>query len=248
MPFCVLLKSLDVPEVDKLTLAFDDVPHLTKYDAKFQVRNACGIVGQHLSQEQARSLSTALARQEVPSIIVDHADLFELPPPRKLKRAACTRRCFEPKNALEQTQPVAWPHVLVLCAGMVPVEDVERHSRLEPVSGAESDCGFRQVTDVTTKHGDVCRLEIVLEVEPFRYQVKARDFLYESRDVTQGGDRRDHFRQLIRDMVAHAPDAVRNRGVVAITEDETKFVAYRSGAIFEREIVWLLWRHSHPMN
>ena len=249
MAFAVVQTEPALADSEPLVRAFAQVPFLTEQDAKFQVKNACGIVAQQLPRAHAEALAAALTAEGIGAAVIDESELLDLPSPHKLKRAACPPQQFVPADPLGRPRPGEFSSLVVLAAGVVPTFDFQRESRIVPVRavGLHAYAAVYMVeVDIIETRGFALRLEILLDAEPLRYQVDAMRFAYETGSTGGRRDRREDFKRFVRDLFTVAPHCVLNRGAQSIIDGDRKVVAYRSRRLFEQEIVWLFWRSSHP--
>ena len=244
MAFSVLLTDLVEIPVDVLTRAFRSLPELTDLDAARRARDVCGVVAKGLSEDAAAVLRSALGRAGVEAVVVPEEDLLRLPTARSVSRMDCSAEQLVVHEQLAGPKDISWDHVRLLAAGRVRCAEFKRI--VEHRSGNSDSIESRmRPADVTHRETAswLLLLEIYLDVEPGRYDMRADRFCFFGLGDRETTVTERNFALLVRDMIRFAPGAVLNMGARILKDDEYATFEYPTRQAFEEEIVWSFWRH-----
>lgn len=237
MSFAILQTRHSLIPAQVLVKAFKTVDRLTDNDAAMIAREALGIIVENLSEAEARKIHGSLASQDIETHVVAADDLFTMPPPKKLKRCDCLTENLVLYDALGRPKHVGWDHVVVIAAG--PVNTRQMQSKNQLVRDFDGELTVDRTQHEVESVGFM--LELLLDIEPSRYQVEAATFLfsYLGSRVTQ--DRFENFKLLVEDLIRYATAAVINQGAMSLVQSKSESMIYRSRRMFEREIIWMIW-------
>src|SRR5260370_7343949 len=126
MSCAVMQKDLSVPPVEGLKRAFRSVKCLIQYDAVVLANDAYGILVKHLSCEDAATLQGALQAEGVQTEIVDERSLPTLPTTKFVHRLDCLPESLLIYDPLGRGFPLEWPHVMMVAAGRVRLEETSQ--------------------------------------------------------------------------------------------------------------------------
>ncbi len=216
--YALLQTSLTPPSLEALERAFSSGRGLTPADARFVAGDAFGMLARDLSEEDALFLQGTLSAEGIEVEVVPETDIPKLPDPRMFRLAQSTDEAFVIYDALDRPTSIPWASIRLIAAGYD-----QKEIKLELILG---DCEGRLATSVDKLH--------------FNRMPQYRD----PRDPKNIGA---SFVYFVRDLEAHAPQALRNRAAAFLTADEltgdiTEGITYpRPGAYLE-EMLWLLWR------
>ena len=247
MSFAVVQKSFEPPTAEQLRRAFRRIASLTDFDAGRLTEDAYGILAERLTRDEAWTLHTALADEGIDTAVVDAATLPELGTAKRFDRCEITRKSFGPADALGRPQPIGWDHVVLVAAGRVSLR--ERRT-VRGVGLAIKHGGRRQVGPRVVLTNTVRRevehttpvLDILIDIDPWRYQANGDEFRYTCLGERMQRDRAANFPLLVKELMARSPAAWANLGAKAIANDASKTYLYPSRHAFEEEMIWLLWR------
>jgi hypothetical protein len=247
--FAIVQPRFEPPGTEKLARALRGVPGLTPSDA-LTVCNEAGILCRGMTADQAAALLANLKAEAVAVEIVNEAQLPTLPPPKIIRRIGIQTEALLVDDIIRGMIPVAWEQVRLIAAGSVQLTKITRHERvieelrhdpfqaLIPVPSLE----LRVEYDSKERGDWFLRAEIVLADRTLRYSIEAERFLFISLGEEATKNLAANFCLLVRGLVAHAPDALLNRGVASIMSDACEFAYYPRKAAFYDEITWMLWK------
>src|SRR6266849_4009958 len=246
MSCAVMQKDLSIPPVEALKRAFRSVKCLTQYDAVILANDAYGILVKHLSGEDAATLQGALQAEGVQTEIVDEGSLPTLPTTKFVPRLDCLPESLLLYDPLGRGFPLEWPHVMMVAAGRVRLEDtsqsrphaaITRHDMFGPAQPQlPTDLGKEREGN----HHLV--LEIILTRAVLCYSATADRFNFQYLGDRKVAAESANFALLVRDLANFAPHAILNRGAQSLLQDAKEIFAYPSRNAFHEEIIWLLWR------
>jgi len=236
MPLAIVQTDLADPTTAQLVAAFRALPGLTGHDARLRARDASGVIADRLDEAQARTLLSALARQDVAAAIIDEADLLPLPAAYRSREVRPGVDGLIVFDTLNRPMAFAWAAVTLIAAGIVSDSEFQvvlrGHYAVSKVSLEN-----RSTVEQTTPKAII---DIHLASNPFRVQVDGGRHRYSYLGDGKPLSNRDCYERLVLDLAHHAPHAAINRGADTIIRG-VKRRAYRSMRVFEREIAWLTW-------
>lgn len=242
MTFSVVQHELvGSPSAEALARAFEAVPTLTRADAKPLAKDAFGIVASGLTFQEASAVQRTLAADGFQSEVVNEAALPALPAPKQLRRAECLETALLVYDALDRPARIGWDRVLLIAAGSVSAREFVPNKRPIP-SNINTYLVLSRGAEYVERDTSHLIAEIVLDVEPARYRIRADRFGYGYLGDRLRSCGADNFVLLVRDLMRLAAGASANRGAVAIEQDPPRTFAYPSARAFAEEILWLLWR------
>ena len=246
MPFAVLLQTHDRPTAEALRRAFEAVDVLVGLDAAAVARERSGIVAWNLRHEDAARLTRALGREEIAAQSVDQATLVKLPSHRALKQADCRDDGLVAFDALNRPSRFTWSQVMVLAIGSVPIRDLRRGPK--QMIGTVDSTAPVSYTPIKYMVEERLVAELILDAEPYRYRIRAREFRYNYLGQRLQRGYAANFAELVNDLVRYATQAELNLGALAVREQQGATVEYASLHAFEEELVWLLWQASRKLD
>jgi len=237
MSYAILQHQCSLIPVAALAKAFQSVDRLTDGDATIIAREAFGIVVEDLNQSDAQQIAGSLNSQGIGVEIVEGDELFSMPPPKKLKRCDCLPDQLNLYDALGRPKSIGWEHVVLMAAGPVSTVEFANESQfVRDIDGALA-------VETQTREIDNVRfyIELLLDVEPSRYQIDATTFLFQylGQRVTQ--NRLHNYFLLVQDLVSYATSALINYGATSMISQKETTMHYGSRRMFEREIIWMIW-------
>jgi hypothetical protein len=252
--FAVVQSRLESIDFETLRRAFAGVSGLAPFDAEAVCAEADGILCRGLTAEQALTLQAHLKEEGVEVERVDESLLPVLPMPRMIRRVQITPEALLVEDLVKGFSPFAWDRVRLLAAGSVRLTTFQR-TRSEHDATAAGQLGrypglafpvrvYRtKVVYVTRESTDWhLRAEILVEGGPGRCSIEAEHFFFSPPGEGAPRDLSGSFCRLVRELAAHAPNALHNRGVAAIASDPCEFVYYPRKGSFLDEITWMLWK------
>ena len=243
MAFSVVQNDLRPPTLDQLRAALaaalsSNSPYVPA-DAPGILRDSFGILMDNLTGEQADALRTALAGVGYPTTVVDHDELFSLPPSKGTNRLVPGEEALVVYDVLGRPSLVPWASVLVIAAGYV--RKVRSQRSVEVVSYTAEGMPVEMVTIKELASTDPI-LELLLGIEPMRLRVDGRRFHYGYLAGRMTNNAEVNFLELVRDLVKAAPHAVINSGAESISRHSDDIAVYPLQRSFEEELVWQVWR------
>jgi hypothetical protein len=207
------------------------------------------------SRADAEALQQALADQEVRVALVAQ-DWLRLPAPMPCRRLDVTRAGLVTWHAAQgEASTVPWRRVLLLAAGCCEALRREPAARQpDPVlAPAGRSMALRisgaLASPASSSHESRERSQVMLDVitdEPGRYRVLLDQFDYGYLGSRRGHSAWQNFPLLARDLLVHAPDAVRTPGMAHMAGGAARPLRYPSVAQIDRESAWALWRYCGP--
>ena len=79
MPYAVVQKSLELPDIERLKAAFRGIPGLTEVDAYTIGKDAFGVLVKGFTHENASRLVSGLQAQGIETEVVEESSLPKLP-------------------------------------------------------------------------------------------------------------------------------------------------------------------------
>lgn len=227
------------PLPEQLVAAFAAMPNLTAIDAKRRADDACGILAENLSEDDATCLLAALAEQGVPASIVDDADLPPLETPYRCREAHPDDDellVFDSHNNVDR---VAWSSVTLIAAGLIGRTDIhtEVQTRLQRSGPAIMPYQNQRTTETRKVRPFI---ELFLARAPHRVRFEVDNFRFTYLVNTAPQSMLERYDRLTRDLCARATDAQINRGADAVVRG-LPLRSYRAIQVFEREVRWLRW-------
>ncbi|MDH3583969.1 MAG: hypothetical protein OER86_07120, partial [Phycisphaerae bacterium] len=144
-------------------------------------------------------------------------------------------------DTLDRPTPVAWERVMAFAAGRV--EGIVFAETSESVI-SKDEYGHTVWSHTSSKEQSETTLlaDLLLDIEPYRYQMSAEQFHY-----GYLGDRRTHdadvnFLHVVRDVCRFARLAALNRGAREVIETGRLPHTYPSRHAYEEELTWMMWR------
>lgn len=227
------------PTPDQLVAAFESLPRLTNLDAQRRAEDACGVLADHLDEEDAPVLLAALAEQGVPASIVDNHTLPPLPTPFRSREAHPEEDELLVFDSHNNVIRVEWSRVTIVAAGMIGKTDLHTQvaTRFQRVGPAISSYQDRRTTESRHVRPFV---EVYLDHDPWRVRFEVDNFRFTYLVNTAPQNLIARYERLVTDLARHAGGAQINRGADAIVRSLPHRV-YRSMQVFEREVRWLHW-------
>jgi hypothetical protein len=135
---------------------------------------------------------------------------------------------------------------MVLAIGSVPIREMRRGA--PQVIGHVGEYSYSTYTPI--EHVAVERLvvELILDAEPYRYRIRAREFRYNYLGQRLQRGYAANFAELANDLVWYATQAELSLGAQAFRDQQGATVEYASLHAFEEELVWLLWQASRKLS
>ncbi|TMP97061.1 MAG: hypothetical protein E6L09_13965 [Verrucomicrobia bacterium] len=246
MACCLVQTDFAVPSAEQLTRAFRSLETLTGADAVKLANEACGILAKNLSPQDASRLQGALAAEGVPSEIVDAARLPRLPDVKFVRRLELHPQALLIYDPLGRTVPVPWQHVALIAAGSVRHFGVTTTRTEETLKTFDPIRGFRTkvVTDRRHKIEEDTRLllGIFLTGGTIRFEIEAEAFMFKYCFDRPDLNLAQKLGLLIQMLAQNAPQALMNRGAVALRDGATGSATHASKAALFDECAWWLWQ------
>jgi hypothetical protein len=239
-------KDLSIPPVEALKRAFRSVKCLTQYDAVILANDAYGILVKHLSGEDAATLQGALQAEGVQTEIVDEGSLPILPATKFVHRLDCLPESLVIYDPLGRGFPLEWPHVMMVAAGRVRLEETSQSRPHQTVTRHDLfGAAQPQLLSELGREGEGNHhlvLEIILTRAVLCYSATADKFNFQYLGDRKAAAESANFALLVRDLATFAPHAILNRGAQSLIQDAKEVFDYPSRNAFHEEIIWLLWR------
>jgi hypothetical protein len=245
MPYAIMQKELDPPDVDRVKRAFRALPTLRDLDAQTAANDAYGIFLRGLDVEAASYLQDALVREGVAAIVVAESDLPQLPPAKLVRQVELLPDHLMMYDPMRRAFTVPWRDIMLLAAGNVRLPEARgNRPAYEPPPARGTGVAFDTIGEVRVK--DLARyrlmLELVLGGGVARYSITADEFSF-----AHLGDRftrslTENFSLLVQDLAQHAPHAGLNRGACSACQKADSIFSYPGKAAFFEEVTWMLWR------
>ena len=247
MPYAIVQKTLDPPEVEQLVRAFESVAELTRLDAIKLCRQAFGILVRGRTLPIARTVQRALLNEGVDTWVVDQQRLPKPPPAKALRKAFVREGGLAAFDMYGRETLCPWSGFGIAGAGSVTVRDAQRKvTQIQDVVGGLGMGGMAVVTRTKVTHSHTDRTELMLDLfmdrAPHRYVIEAAHFNYETLGDRASHSKEDNFALLASDILAQLPHAAFNMGAAALAENPTDIFLYPSRGTYEEEITWLLWQ------
>ncbi|HMP84247.1 MAG TPA: hypothetical protein PKA41_16235 [Verrucomicrobiota bacterium] len=244
--FAVLLRELNTASAEQLKRAFSGFSNLTEADAVRMAVSARGVLQRRMNRDAARAFHQALEAEGVVAVIVPEEELPQLPDARVLHRVQLTPEAFVVYDLAGRATPVEWRRIRLVAAANVARFEFGRtrtertQLRFNPMTGVwpkrVEDTGHRTDWDVSPL------LEVLLADNAGRYQIEATEFPFkyvlDRPDLSVNA----RFAWLVRELVAHAPDALLNSGAAALAGGQESLPRYESRQLLAEDMVWLLWK------
>jgi hypothetical protein len=246
--YAVLQNSLEQC-IDRGTLeeAVMATEELSPPDCARLVRELFGIVATNLSEADALALQSALQARQISTEVVEESALPVLPLPRHVRALNLRDKGIELIDLYNQMTSWEWPHIVFAAGGgMLHLREVQKQ-RLAPVGGGRD--GIRAV--IVTRHQSEkfpeFRLELFLPADSPRAQwVLTRDSVLTVNDTHIRLRDEDQLASLLAALGnALAPEQI-NFGIKRVMANEP--FTYPSVHAFEEEIIWSLYRMTHPVS
>lgn len=247
----IVMKTLKTVPVETLVKAFSHVKSLTALDADTMARDANGIIAAHVSFDDARIIVRELDALGVPCQVLSQEDIPDLPNRILSRQARLHNGCLELQDALGRPLRHAAENLFMLCAGAVMLEEQVRE-KVEEIRGVLSQhrsgrYGQHRAPPKTytrtryeTRRCRVC--DVFLNREPWRVRLLDGACPGVVMGLAMNDTQRDAaFAEWIRQLVAVAPQAIRNRGVSSCLKDGAALYSYSSRHSFEEECRWWCW-------
>lgn len=254
MPYAVVQKNLELPDIERLKAAFRGVPGLTEVDAYTVGKDAFGILVKGFTRENASRLVAALQAQGIETEVLEESALPKLPQGPNTTRVDCNPDGLVVYDALNRPVRIDWQNVVLIAAGRVPLTEFTRirtetpSTSFDPGSfGRRSYRGPRMDVQFETKEerGEHLLLEIILRGTPGRYGIDAGNsahLLFRYLGERKTPDLLMNFTLLVQDLLHLAPHAAINQGAYYFREGAAEPFTYPSKGAFYEEMVWLLWK------
>ena len=259
--YCLVQSNLDRIDPEALKVAFRAVGELVDNDAHILSADAFGILADGLEVQTARTVASELGRAGISVEVVHEGQITTLPDPHRLRRCECSREVFMATDSLGREVSWDWSKVLLVSGGMVPLREAKRIIRdrhktpLGRFLGGRIPMGFGVIgafgaavapdrdLSIRYKRESYGLIDIFVEAEPYRYQIRADKFNYSYLGERRSRKKLENFAVLVGNMVSCAKGAALNRGAVAIRDEglEASF-AYPTRHAFEEESIWLLYK------
>jgi len=233
--WAILLQNPTPPNEQTLTPIYQQIDGLTAYDARAHARTSFGVLVEHLGQNDAITLMGALQREGIACAVVPESAL-DTARPHYAYDLRPTEECLWIIEGDEE-HPIAWQHVKVVAAGLIP-------DAAEDLTGHEVNTSGLAPREHSTR-------EMAAAAGPM---VSVVDVGYTTMDGLQRSVRfqravpRPEFIDKVRRMAALAHDAALNRCVagLATDTDSESLLEYASHSEFGHETRWLMWRVGAP--
>lgn len=216
--YALLQTKLSRLDVEALERAFATGRGLTPADARFVADDAFGILARELSMEDALFLQQSLGAEGIDIEVTPESDLPRLSDPQLFDFVECTPVALVIYDPLERTTRVPWPSVSIIAAGYD-----QREMKLELLVG-DGEARFQST------------LERLLFARMPQYV-----------DAIEPDNSGESYRRLVRDLVAHCPQARANQAARLLAEgnlegDVTNAITYPRTMAYTEELVWLMWQ------
>jgi hypothetical protein len=238
MVYALVQRELDTPSRDALRRAFERVPQLTVHDVSTMARGRSGILIERMGEPLARAVQRELMEEGVRTVAIDHKELFLLPSPRQIRRAAIRSEGFVWYDPMERERVIGWEQVTLVAAGLIGRIDTQEEVWQ---IGGEGLGGAAFVS----RH-EVTRFQPALEiffnnVRPPRFRIDPRRFNYAYLERRMTPQAEHNFLVMVRDIIERVPHAMLNRGADSIASKGDLFT-YPTQRAFDDEIVWRFWK------
>lgn len=252
--FAVLRTSLEPLSDETLNRAFRGIPGLTPFDVNVVVSEASSVVCRGFTAEQAAVLQANLKTEGVEVAVVEQSKLPVTPQGKTIRRVQITHEALMVEDLIKGLVPVAWDKVRFLAAASLKLATLTRQRKEHETMrlGAFHGLGGailpmpRTQTEVEYSSKVTSdwhlRAEIILADATGRYSIEAEHFNFALLGEGVTKDVAADFCLLVRELVAHAPNAMLSRGAASIVSDPCEFVYYPRKNAFQDEITWMLWR------
>lgn len=248
MPFALIQRRLEVPDVAALRRALAGREGWHATDADHLAADAFGILAKSLDEAAGHAMAAALAREGIPVDIVNEAELPALPVAKKLRRAECRPDVFIAHDPCDREIAVPWDRIRLVCAGEVRFSQFRPVIRNpEPVRSWDDEGPFDSrdtriaLNQEQRDWGWVA--DLVLVGGGIRFSLAADSFhpLGLGDRVTK--DPGVNLQVFLADLLRLASDAVLNRGAFALREPgSAPGPRYPTRNAYQEEMIWLLWR------
>ncbi len=267
MPYALLQRRLEIPDLERLRRAFRGVGGMSPADAPHVARDAFGILVKQLEPEDALALQAALRREGVETDVVDHAALPELPAPKWFRRVAARESGFVGCDPYDRELTLPWDRIAVVAGGRVqnteftrprsPATDFREvelpwavgsfldHPGLHAKLCLGSSLGMMQTsTSASTQERQVWRwtADLFLAGGAARFSLRADQIHFLDSRPQGEAERLSAFLELLRTIATHSRQALLNRVAFSLREGQTDTIAYPSRNAYQEELLWLLWR------
>ena len=247
MPYALLQTELGTPSFQRVRQALMMMPGLTALDAQTVVNDAFGILLKNLPQPEAEALQGALLKEGVETVVVDEADLPQIPPAKLVKRIDCHPDRLVAYDSIGRSTSLAWQDILLIAAGNVRLQQLRKQkATLEEPHVHGSGITYDTVADSKTREETAAHLmlDLIPRDRAWRYCIVADDFSFGclGSRVTRSLPR--NFLLLIQELCAFAPHAGLNRGALAMGKQTDQLFTYPTKHAFQEEVTWMLWRIS----
>jgi hypothetical protein len=238
------------PSAEQLAEAFRGIPGLTAVDAAKSARQAYGVLARNLTAEDATNVAKSLRGQGFEAIALAESQVPRLPEPKYTRRLDITPDALHVYDAIGRPQPVPWPQISLLSAGIVPRMNLVSFTTDE-IKVSVGLTGHRRQEVVTQLNHKLDTsgqlvLDIILTGGSMRFQVESKEFLYKYTVDVPELEPNQRFGELVRRLLAHTPNVLLNRGAEQLRDNAPLPQVYISKAAFADESLWLLWRAAQP--
>lgn len=245
MSYVVVQSQISPPSLDQLQSALrgalSDESRFTPADAPGILNDGYGILMDQLRYDEAQALRRHLASAGYSAEVVDHDDLFSLPPSKGTNRMIPGDDGLVVFDVLGRESIVPWSAVLVIAAGYIGKAASKKTWEIVP-GASDVYGGPVYMVNIESLTEFEPELHLLLEIDPLRLRVNGRRFHYGYLGGRMTNNAEVNFLTLVRDLVERAPHAVLTSGTESIVSSDDHVTVYPMNRCFEEELVWQVWR------
>jgi hypothetical protein len=255
MPYAVVQKVLELPDVERLKAAFRGFPGLTPVDAYTIGKDAFGILVKGYTYDNANRMVSALQAQGIETEVVDESLLPRLPQGPNTTRIDVNPGGLTVYDAYNRAVPVECKNVVLIAAGKVPLSEFKRvrtetpSTEFDPSHFGRGGYGVRPRMNVEyetrEERQEHLLLEIILQGTPARYSIdvgRSAHLLFRGLGERKTADLKTNLTLLVQELLRFAPHAAINQGAYYFRENSAQAFVYPSKNAFYEEMIWLLWK------
>jgi len=232
--------------VEQFKQAFRALKQFTAADAVKMARQSAGILGKHLSAQDATLLQQAFQTQGVAAEAVPQTQLPALANVKFTKRVEFQPQALMIYDVLGRAVPVEWTKIEVIATGIVPRVNTVSFEKEESELVMGGEFGVQEVTVTTLGHrletDSVLTLDLIVAGGAMRFQMEGDNLLFKYAFDRPELDARQKFAELARQIIQRTPGAQLNRGATQLRDGAPLPALYASKVAFADESAWLLWR------
>ena len=223
-----------------------------------------GIIARNLKKEKAEEMVNHLKTLGVNTFIVSESKLIKIPKSFKITKFSCLSDSIlislDPGN---KVYPVKWENILAISCGYVKqiIKDknlslgeafggiLGKHIPYLPVSGAVGVSiafpmaakSWTAENESTEKVDYLLLMDIIIKDPVARFRIESKHFAYVELGPKMKSDTFNNFKEIIREIVSHSPQACLGKGVEAFLgkEDKSQKITFQSLEEFDRYDAWL---------